>query len=64
MNGHVDEVVPAREGLVDGVVDHLVDEVVKASRSGRPDVHPGSESDRLEAFEDRDVLCGIGCFGH
>ncbi len=63
MDRDVDEVVSAREGLVDGVVDDLVDEVMKASRSRRPDVHTGSKPDRLEAFQDRDVLCGIGCFG-
>ena len=62
MNGHRDEIVPSREGLVDGVIDHFVDEVVVRSR--RPDVHPGAESDRLKAFEDSDVLCGVGCFCH
>ncbi len=31
MNGHVDEVVPACERLVDGVVDHLVDEVMQTA---------------------------------
>ena len=61
---HVDEVVATGEGLIDGVVDHLVDEVVEASRARRADVHAGSQAHRLEAFEDRDVLCGIGCFCH
>ncbi len=42
MDGHVDEVVSIRERLVDGVVDHLVDEVMQAARARRPDVHPGS----------------------
>jgi hypothetical protein len=60
----LDEIVAVGESLVDGVVDHLVDEVMKASRPGRPDVHAGSKADRLEAFEDSDVLCGVGCFGH
>ena len=64
MDRDVDEVVAARERLVDGVVDHLVDEVMEAPRARRPDVHAGSQPDRLEALEDSDVLCGIGCFGH
>ena len=64
MDRHVDEVVAAGEGLVDGVVDHLVDEVMEASRTRRADVHAGSQAHRLEAFEDRDVFCGIGCFCH
>ena len=64
MDRDVDQVVAAGERLVDRVVDHLVDEVMKAARARRPDVHAGSQTDRLEALEDRDVLCGIGCFGH
>ena len=42
MDRDVDEVVAAGERLVDRVVDHLVDEVMQASRARRPDVHPGS----------------------
>ena len=61
---HVDEVVAAGEGLIHRVVDHLVDEVMEASGAGRADVHAGSQTNRLEAFEDRDVFCGIGCFCH
>ena len=59
---HLDRVVVARQRLVDGVVDDLVDEVVEAARAGRADVHPGPQPDRLEALEDRDVLCGVGRF--
>ena len=64
MDRDVDEVVAAGERLVDRVVDHLVDEVVEAARARRADVHPGPQPDRLEALEDGDVLCGVGCFGH
>ena len=64
MDRDVDEVVAAGERLVDGVVDDLVDEVVKAARTGRADVHPGAEPDGLEAFQDRDVLCGVIRLGH
>ena len=64
MDRDVDEVVPAREGLVDGVVDDLVDEVVETAGAGRADVHAGPQPDRLEAFQDRDVLCGVIRLGH
>ena len=64
VNRDVDHVVSAGERLVDGVVDHLVDEVVQPARTRRSDVHPGAEPDRLEAFQDRDVLCGVIRLGH
>jgi len=40
--------------LVDGVVHDLLDEVVQAPLTGRPDVHPGPLADRLEALEHGD----------
>ena len=64
VDGDLDDLVVAGHGLVDGVVDELVDEVVKPSRAGRADVHAGSQTDGLEAFEDRDVLSGIGGVCH
>jgi hypothetical protein len=64
MDRDLDQVVAARHGLVDGVRDHLPDEVMEAADACRADVHPGPEPDRLEAFEDRDVLCGVGCLSH
>ena len=45
-----------REGLVDRVVDDLVDQVVQPARTGRTDVHPRPFAHRLEAFENGDVL--------
>ena len=57
-------VVAARERLVDGVVDDLVDEVVEAARARRADVHAGAQADRLEALEHGDVLCGVRSLGH
>src|SRR5437763_271696 len=36
-----------RQRLIDRVVDHLVDEVVQAAGSRRPDVHPGPLADGL-----------------
>ncbi len=57
--GHLDAGRLARHRLVDGVVDDLVHEMVEPRRPGRPDVHPGAFTDRLEPLEDRDVLRGV-----
>jgi hypothetical protein len=56
---HVDAAAAAGHGLVDGVVDDLPDEVVEAVQTGRTDVHAGPLADRLEAFEDLQVLRGV-----
>src|SRR5205085_5154347 len=61
---HLDAVVEAGKGLVDGVVDDLVDEVVEAPEAGRADVHARPQTDGLEALENLDVFCCIGRFGH
>ena len=49
-----------RECLVDRVVDHLVDEMVKPPRPGRANVHTGPLADRFQALEDGDVLGAVG----
>ncbi len=64
MQRHVDPVVASCEGLVDAVVDHLVDEMVEPAGARRADVHARSEADRLEPFEDGDVLGCISGFSH
>ena len=46
-------------GLVDGVVDDFVDEVVEAALVGAADVHAGATADGLEAFEDLDIGGGV-----
>ena len=51
---HDDAVAVARQGLVDGVVDHLVHQVVQPARAGGPDVHAGTLAHGLEPFEDGD----------
>ena len=48
--------------LVDGVVEDLPDQMVKARRADPADVHAWPAADRLEALEDRDVFGGIA--GH
>ncbi len=57
--GHVDAGAVPCHGLVDRVVDQLPHAVVEAAEAGRPDVHPGSFPDRLEALEDHDLLGSV-----
>ena len=64
MDGHLDQVGAVCERLVDGVVDHLEDEVMEPSGPRRADVHARPQPDRLEAFENGDVFCGICGFSH
>src|SRR5262249_26804491 len=45
--------------LVDRVVEDLPDEMVEAGAADAADVHAGALADGLEAFEDRDVFCGV-----
>jgi hypothetical protein len=62
MENHLGQVSATGEGLVDGVVDHLENEVVETSRARRADVHARAQPDRLETLEDGDVFRGIGSF--
>ncbi len=56
MEAHLDALVSAGEGLVDRVVDDLVDEMVEPAGARRADVHARSQPDRLEALENGDVF--------
>ncbi len=49
----------AGQSLVDGVVDHFVDQMVQAHLAGRADVHGGAKAHRLQAFENLDVFAGV-----
>ena len=53
----VNLVAVASEGLVDGVIDDFVDEVVVAAFARVADIHGGAFAHGLHAFEDGDV-CG------
>ena len=53
---HLDAVAVTGQRLVDRVVDDLVDQMVQAPHTGRPDVHAGTLAHRLESLEDGDVL--------
>ena len=50
----------ARHGLVDRVVDDLVDEVMQAAAVDRSDIHRGAFSDRLQALKDLDLAGVVG----
>ena len=45
--------------LVDGVVDHFVDQVVQPHLAGRADIHGRTKAHRLQAFENLDVFAGV-----
>ena len=49
----------SRESLVDRVVDDLIDQVMKPRRTGRTDVHGGPLADRLETFENLDLVGAV-----
>ena len=55
----LDVVGLARQRLVDGVVDHLVDQVMEPAGAGGADVHTRALADGLEALQDGDVLCVV-----
>ena len=59
----LDVVAVAGEGLVDRVVDDLVDEVVQAAGAGGADVHARSLADGLEALEHLDRTGAVGVVG-
>ena len=61
--GDVDLVAVAGQGLVDGVVHDLVDQVVQAAFTGGTDVHAGAFANRLQALQHRDLFRVVGCVG-
>jgi hypothetical protein len=60
VENYTNRIAMAGEGLVDRVVNDLVNQMVKAARAGRADVHAGALANRLQALEDGDVLGAIG----
>ena len=56
MDGDVDLIAVPGERLVDRVVDDLVDEMVQPGRAGRPMYMAGPLADRLQPFEDLDLV--------
>ena len=60
----------AGKGLIDSVIDDLIDHVVKTRTIVRvADIHAGAFANRLQAFENLDGICAIivwlrGVLGH
>ena len=59
VDGDVDLVAETGEGFVDGVVDDLVHEMVKAWLTGRADVHGRALAHGLETFEHLDLVSTV-----
>ena len=60
MDGDDDVVAMASQGLVDGVVDHLEDQVVQARAVRRvTDVHAGPLAYGFQAFQDLDAAFAV-----
>ena len=51
LDGDLDVVAVAGEGLVDGVIDDLVHQVVQSAGAGGADVHAGAEAHGLQPLE-------------
>ena len=63
MDDDLDRLAASGQYLVDGVVDHLVDQVVESRRSRRTDVHRGPLAHRLQSFQDLDLRRIVGVLG-
>ena len=61
--GDIDLVAVTGQGLVDGVVHDLVDQVVQATFTGGSDVHAGAFANRLQALQYRNLLRVVGRVG-
>ena len=59
VDDHPDGIAMAGQGLVDGVVDHLVDQVVQALDGNVADVHGRALAHGFQALEDLDVGGGV-----
>ena len=59
---YVDGVAEAGHGLVDTVVDHLIDQVMESAFRDVAYVHRRSLADRFESFEHLYAVCGILLF--
>jgi hypothetical protein len=55
MEAKADGITMAVRRLIDTIVNHLAHEMLEAADAGAADVHIGTLSHRLEAFEDLDV---------
>ena len=56
---HVNATCLAAQVLVDRVPHDLEEQMLEGTRVGAADVHPGSESDGFDAFEDEEALGAV-----
>ena len=54
-----DAIANLGQRLVDGVVDHLVDEVMQRAHIGSADVHAGAPAHGLQPLQDLDGRCVV-----
>ena len=64
VDGHLDVVAVSGHGLVDGVVHHLVHQVVQAVLADVSDIHGGTLAHSLQAFQHLDVAGRIVVLAH
>ncbi len=64
MHRNFDGVAGARQGLVNAVIDHLVDQMMEAARARVADVHGGPLSNGLQPFEHLNGFCTVTIFAH
>ena len=57
---HQNSVAMAREGLIDRVIHHLINQVVQTSWSGGADVHARAFADRFKSLQDLDLFRPVG----
>ena len=63
VEGDLDQVAGAGQGLVHAVVDDLPQAVHETAGVGGPDVHARALADRLQPLEDEEVCCVVGVVG-
>ena len=63
MDRDLDAVAGARQGLINGVVHHLVDQVVQGLDIRTADIHARTAANGLEALQDLDVFCFVTTVG-
>ena len=60
MEHHQNFVAMAGKGLIDGIVHHLVDEMVQTPRACGADIHPRPLPNRFQTFQNLDLLGAVG----
>ena len=51
-----DPVAETRKGLVDGVVDDLIDQMMQSARPGGPDIHAGPFPDGFKPLQNLNLI--------